>query len=729
MRGARLAWLALAIGTLMVAVADPVFRDPEGHFGANVGIPLAIAIASCLVSIAWNGDYRRGSLWLGLLIVGQAATLQLIDAGRVIHYQHYFPFPQLFTTAPHWALVLTVGYALVVGLGLWKRRDALRTAVRHGRRSRWWVILSVAFLLTSATLSRSVAVYGGELVFATLLQAISLGAVYLLATDLPSTALNGFRSRFVGLVGEPGDPANPIRIDRFVVLAAGWVTVASAVLCVVSYQRHPHVPDEIVYLTHARYFAQGRLDLPAPLVPDGFLVDLMTYEPTRWYSPVPPGWPAALAVGAFFGAAWLVNPILAGINVILAYLLIGRLYDRRTARLTIILLCLSPWNLFMAMNFMTHTFTLTCALMAALAVALGRAKRGLGWFAIAGVGIGVVSLIRPLEGLAVALLCGVWAVWGEGGNRDWLGRVGGASVLTIFAVATGAVVLPYNQAMTGSMRTFPIMLYTDLHYGPGTNALGFGPNRGLGWSGVDPLPGHGPLDVLINANFNAFSINTELLGWATGSVLPLLFFFAWRKRRPADGLMLATIAMIAGIHSFYWFAGGPDFGARYWYLVLVPCLVLAVRGIDSWSDEWPDPAGTSAGTRPWIAAGALAVSSVACFLPWRAIDKYYHYRGMRSDIRFVAEEKSFGRSLVLIRGERHPDYASAVPYNPLDLTAAVPVYAWDRNTAVREKLLQSYPDRPIWLVDGPSITHAGYRIVAGPVLPHSDAYRQLQSRP
>ena len=37
----------------------------------------------------------------------------------------------------------------------------------------------------------------------------------------------------------------------------------------------------------------------------------------------------------------------------------------------------------------------------------------------------------------------------------------------------------------------------------GTNDLGFGANRGLGWSGLDPFPGHGVLDVIVNAALNA----------------------------------------------------------------------------------------------------------------------------------------------------------------------------------------------------------------------------------
>jgi hypothetical protein len=115
-----------------------------------------------------------------------------------------------------------------------------------------------------------------------------------------------------------------------------------------------------------------------------------------------------------------------------------------------------------------------------------------------------------------------------------------------------------------------------------------------------------------------------------------------------------------------------------------------------------------------LLVGALCLASLTTFVPWRAIDKYHHYRGMRPDVRRLAATYDFGRSLVLIGGERHPDYASAAPYNPLDLRADVPIYAWDRDSVVQEKLLRAYPDRPVWTIDGPSITGRGFSVKSRP---------------
>jgi hypothetical protein len=185
-------------------------------------------------------------------------------------------------------------------------------------------------------------------------------------------------------------------------------------------------------------------------------------------------------------------------------------------------------------------------------------------------------------------------------------------------------------------------------------------------------------------------------------------------------MMLAMIAAIIGIHSVYWFSGGPDFGARYWYMILVPCIALSARGLEVLAERLSEgrggrPDATDPHTRALLAGAALAAIAVLVFVPWRGIDKYYHYRGMRPDVRRIASASDFGRDLVLVRGRRFPDYASAAPYNPIDLNGDAAIYVWDRSADVRMEALRAYPDRRVWIVDGPAETGAGYRLVAGPL--------------
>lgn len=657
------------------------------------------------------GPVARGTAgWIALLLAGQAATLQMVQAGPSVSYQHYPPLHRLLAETHPAALAV---FLLEIIAVVWGLVAAGRRAGSLPRPAGRWPLLLVGtgFVLTSATLSRSIPDYAGELLLASLVQLVHLGCVFLLARSFTGRrlgAVSGVAARWLGPPGEPAGEAEGR--DRFAWIPAIWVTAVAAMLALISYQSHPHVPDEVVYLLQAQYFAEGRLTLPLPPVPEAFDVDLMSYDATRWFSPVSPAWPAILAIGVVIGVPWLVNPVLGGVNLLLAYRLLLALFPRRTARIAVVLLAVSPWNLFMAMNFMPHTATLTCALAAAVAVARLRRDPRLRWALVGGFFLGMVGLIRPLEGVVVAALLGIWSLGARGRRIRFLPSAG----LTLAALATAAIILPYNRLLTGSAGKFPINAYVDARYGPGHNDLGFGSNRGMGWSGLDPLPGHGAADVAINANFNLFQINVELLGWATGSLLVLLLWLAMRRVTRADRLMLVAIAAVAGIHSFYYFSGGPDFGARYWFLAIVPCLALAARGIEE-LERAADATSPGDGRRVLGATAVLAAGALLVFVPWRATDKYHHYRGMRPDIRELSAHSAWGDGIVLIRGNRHPDFASAAVYNPVDLERELPIYAWDRGGDIRRRLVAAYPGRRFWIVNGPTLTGRGYQVAAGPL--------------
>jgi hypothetical protein len=718
-RAGRLALGAFGASFLAWAMLDPRFRDAEGSLAGTCCLPLAMGAALVILGLTvGNSSWRRFGLWLALALVGQAVALQLIDAGPRLHYQHYRLFDGSLDRSNLLILICLAVQTVLVAAGLKLRWPEIRAWLARTFRPWQLGVMGLFFLLPAAAVSAHVQVFVAELPFAAFVQAVNLGNILLVAWALPAEALSGLESRFGKLFGTPSDEgaAEPGGVDRFAVLAAVWVVLLTAALAAFSYERHPHVTDEVAYLLQARFFAHGVIAMPAPAVPGGFEFYLMEQKVDRWYPATPPAWPALLAVGVRLGIGWLVNPLLAGVNVLLTYVLVRQLYDRLTARFTLLLLCLSPWFIFMGMNFMTHTFTLTCALAAAVSVARARATGRALWACLGGAMVGLCSIIRPLDGLIVGVLLGLWVV-GVGGRRLRLASIAGFAV---GAVLVGSAVLPYNKALTGNPVVFPLNAYIDEHFGAGRNSLGFGPNRGFGWP-LDPNPGHSPVDALINAELNSFSINVELLGWGTGSLLLVAFMLTAGRLRRSDYLMLAVCSVIFVAFFFYYYSGGPDFGARYWYLMLVPCLVLTTRGLQELRGKLATGEAelSSRGTRATAAVLVLCLLAVLNYLPWRAIDKYHHFWGMRPDIRQLAQEYGFGRSLVLIGGDSYPDYASAAIYNPLDLDAAVPVYAWDRSLEISKQLLAAYSDRPVWLVNGPSITGAGFQVVEGP-LPASE---------
>ncbi len=711
---------AIGIGVFVWAYSSPVFRDTEGIVKGSICLPIATGIAFIVLGVTIVGRLRMSGFWFSLALMGQAVALQMIEAGPRAEYQHYMrPISLLLKEHPYLFIFILV-QAIFVLTGIRRFWADIKTFIFRVFRLWQLVVIGLVFFFSSAALSRYPSHYISELILATAIQIVNLCNIILVVMSLPEDAFGYLKRRFDRFSGEKGkgDEIASAGLDRFVWSASIWVILLAAILSFYSYERIPHIPDEYAYLYQAQYFADGYLTLPAPSVPEAFDIELMENDGGRWYSAQLPGWPAVLAIGVLCGFPWLVNPILAGINILFAYLLIQEFYNRLTARITVLLLCVSPWYIFMAMNFMNHTLTLTCALIATLALVRARKTGRAIWGWIGGFFLGFTSLIRPLEALALAGLLGVWAI-GIGGRRLRYPAIAG---LILGAILVGSVQLYYNYSITGDPLLFPFTAYTDKHYGVGSNALGFGPDRGTSfhWTTLDPFPGHGLRDIFINAALNIYSINIELFGWSIGSLLLILIALLSMKKSRADNIMIAVIVAIIGIHSFYWFNGGPDFGARYWYLTILPGVVLTVRGIQYLSHRLEIESLVVASPRvTGVLFGVLllSLSTLVNYFPWRAIDKYHHYRLIRPDIGYLAERYKFGHSLVLIRGNRYVDYAAAAIFNPVRFTGDEPIYVWDKDPEVRRELLKSYPDRNIWIVNGPTITHKGFEVSDGPLTP------------
>jgi hypothetical protein len=425
-------------------------------------------------------------------------------------------------------------------------------------------------------------------------------------------------------------------------------------------------------------------------------------DESRCFSVAAPGWSAILALGVFVGAGWLVNPLLSGLNLLLAHRLFARHMESREAALALALLAASPWWLFTGMSFMQHCATLFFALLAALAASTSLTDERLRWPIIAGLFLGVLSLIRLQDAAAFAPACALAAMFGAGRVR-WTPPI----LMALATMAVASLSLLYAQILIGDPFRMPVMEYMDQLHGPGRNSLGFGPDRGIDFGGLDVYPGHGLHDVFANAHQNLFSIQAELFGWAGGSLTLLVLGLCRARLTKFDVWSMLVIAGSVGMASLYWFSGGPDFVARYWYPTIIAFGVLSVRAI-SWL-------AAERSSELWnrLAAGALTASllSLCVLLPWRVMDKYYLYRGFDPSIRELVAAAS-PRSLVIVHGEYERDYWSARMYGALDSDGEGPLVAHGIDDATTAALLAQFPDRDVVYVEGPTTARAGYRVVS-----------------
>src|SRR5437763_17120531 len=107
--------LGCCVSIAIVVLAWRYCRTGEGLLGA--GFAAAIAAAAAVGLIFWTLRTRwcRAASWVALALCGQAAALQLIDAGVLIHYQHYrLPADAAADPALRWALVAVALQSVLV---------------------------------------------------------------------------------------------------------------------------------------------------------------------------------------------------------------------------------------------------------------------------------------------------------------------------------------------------------------------------------------------------------------------------------------------------------------------------------------------------------------------------------------------------------------------------------------------------------------------------------------
>jgi uncharacterized membrane protein YhaH (DUF805 family) len=488
--------------------------------------------------------------------------------------------------------------------------------------------------------------------------------------------------------------------------------VIGAVIGVFVFEAVPHIDDSVSYLFQAKYFSTGRLFLPAPPDSAAFHVDQVIIDRGRWFAYGFPGWPALLALGVRAGASWLVNPILAGVSVVLAHQLVRRTHDLGTANATALLLSASPWFLFMSGELLGHQAAGMWMLLALLGIQLERERRSGAGAALAGLALGMLCVTRPLDGVIAGLVLAGWAL-GLGGARRLPVRafvVGAAAVAVV-----GLADLAYNAAVTGSALTTAHQVWMDRAWGPGTDRLGFGSDIGnRAWPNIDPLPGHGVVDVVLNFNKNLFQTNVDLFGWGCGSLVFALFYLVSRRREPRDWYVVATALAFPLGYSAYWFSGGPDHGARYWYLVLVPLVVLTVRGLQSVAAGSDAPSGRGLGT----VAALASLLALAVFVPWRATTKYHHFRDVSREPARVAAAHGVRDALVFVRSPLREDYQSAFNLNPPALSGRGNIFARYLDAGSRVRVADAFPDRAVWVFARDSASGASW-VVTGPFPPRS----------
>ncbi len=386
------------------------------------------------------------------------------------------------------------------------------------------------------------------------------------------------------------------RIVLVFILAAFML---AALVSGATFERLPHLEDEVAYLYQARIFAGGQWVIETPQPHRSYWQPFLINHDGKRFGKYPPGWPLLLSLGVRMGQPWVVNAFCFALAVAVVYRLGRALFGAEAGAVAAGLLTVSPVALLLSGSLMAHT----AALFLGVAFAFGmyeawKAPPGKGWrwAALAGAAAGLLVSFRPLTAVGLALPFGVWgglAVIWRGLRTFWPWRwevlAFGAAALPFLALTPA-----FNMAAVGE----PVAnLYTMIwEY----DRLGFGECCGRS--------GHTPEKAFHNMRRDLALLSSDLFGWqmhqsvydwlreaATWRIgagiswlfVPVGLAAGWRRRWA--WVLLGTFGGLVGVHLLYWI-GAQTYGPRYYFEGLPALVLLSAAGIAALAQRlkrWP----------------------------------------------------------------------------------------------------------------------------------------------
>jgi len=302
------------------------------------------------------------------------------------------------------------------------------------------------------------------------------------------------------------------------------------------FRHRPLLVDSIAQLFQAKIFASGRFTAPAPADPSFFVTQNMVLHSGRWYAQYPPGQAALLVPGLLLGAPWLVPIVLSLVSAVALHAFARRAYDAATARVTVILLVLCPFFLFMGASFMNHVPTLAFLSVFLWLFARWDAEGRALDLAGAGAALGAAFLCRPFTIAAVAAPFALFGLASAHRNRRTADLAAGAAG---FLVLAGVYPL-YDLVTTG--HAF-LTGYVEQ----------WGASHGLGFHETPWGTTHTPLLGLRNELTDLQLLDLNLFEWPVPALWPVAgaLLAGWLRDRWSGRLLIAFVA-IPVAYFFYW---------------------------------------------------------------------------------------------------------------------------------------------------------------------------------
>jgi 4-amino-4-deoxy-L-arabinose transferase-like glycosyltransferase len=316
----------------------------------------------------------------------------------------------------------------------------------------------------------------------------------------------------------------------------------------------PPVGDEFCYVFQSDLMAQGKLYETSPPCSDSFH-SWSIINDGKWYSKVTAGWPLLLAVGRFFHAEFIINPILSASSIVILYLTGKLLPGNEGAFISVSFALLSPLFFLLGGNYFPHNAVSFLALLFIYGIFKSFYEKTWTYPILSGISSLFLILIRPGDGLSICagtvpLMIYLFIKSKE--KKPFLLKL--LSIGLLFFLGA-ALLLMINHIQNGSPFLFGYEKYDP------DDKWGFTPSV------------HTPLHGLFNSAFS-FMRNSF---WTVPFVafFTLLSFFGKELKII---LLLVPVLFLGISYGGFYYNGAFEIGSRYYLPSFMLCLIPASSG-------------------------------------------------------------------------------------------------------------------------------------------------------
>lgn len=453
------------------------------------------------------------------------------------------------------------------------------------------------------------------------------------------------------------------------------------------FERIPHLEDEFAYLWQAEVMAEGQISQPSPENPRAFLVPFVIDHEGQRFGKYPPGWPAALSIGARINNPWLVNSLLAGLSLWLIYRLGTKLLGRGVGLLAELLTLSSPMFLMLSGSLLSHTLSLCLALVFQLAWLdsfplgiMSREQRAPDKLVLitGGTSLGLLALTRPLTAAAVAIPFALHGAYllarGVPGEKKKL------LLLALVTLGVTSLLLIWQWALGGSSFRNLYTLWWPY------DRLGFGPDIGVTESG------HNLYWALQNTHFNLSAGLHDLFGWPYLSWLFIPFGLVVLCPKRNGKLVLAVFVSLVIAYGMYWPASWL-YGPRYYFEGL-PSLAICSAAGAAWLGGWLGKWGGQVRWRRlavFALAGLLVALNIIFYIPARVWGMRGLYQITREPMDTLAEIAD-DDALIIVHTRKWFEYARLLPLTEPFRESDLKICS-SYGLEADEEIIRLFPDR------------------------------------